>query len=351
MKKHTRKINYRALAISFTLALLVLVAGVIRCDEIGSRDLTAGLLWPLCRLMFFIGVGLFVGQFIEATGWTRNLAALARPLFRFGRMGPLCSAAFTTAFFSGTAANAMLYDGYREGKISRPELFATNVVNHLPAYFLHLPTTVFIVLPLTGWAGVFYFLITFLATVFRMAAALLFGRLVCSGRSDDFRAMDTANAGPTVKPGKSFWKEIRPRLIRRFSRIAVYVVPIYTIVFVVNAAGGFAWARQAMAGVVTSRLIPMESISLVVLSFAAEFTSGFAAAGALMDAGVLDVKQTTLALLLGNVIAFPIRALRHQLPRYMGIFSPGMGLQLLGAGQGLRVLSLVLFGCIYYWIA
>lgn len=351
MKKRNRKSNRPPLALSFTIALLVLAAGVIRCDDIGSREVTARLLWPLCRLMFFIGVGLFVGQFIEATGWTRTLAALARPLFRFGRMGSLCSAAFTTAFFSGAAANAMLYDGYREGKISRKELFAANVVNHLPAYFLHLPTTVFIVLPLTGWAGVFYFLITFLATLFRMVAALLFGRLVCGGRMEACQGMDTEHAGPPAKPGKPFWKDIRPRLMRRFSRIAVYVVPIYTIVFVVNAAGGFAWAREALARAVTSRLIPMESISLVVLSFAAEFTSGFAAAGALMDAGMLNLKQTTLALLIGNVIAFPIRALRHQLPRYMGIFSPGMGLQLLGTGQGLRVLSLVLFGCIYYWIA
>jgi hypothetical protein len=351
MKKHNRRSSRLALSVSFTIALLVLAVGMLGYAEMGSRDVAAGLLWPLCRLMFFIGVGLFVGQFIEATGWTRTLAALARPFFRFGRMGSLCSAAFTTAFFSGAAANAMLYDGYREGKISKKELFAANIVNHVPAYFLHLPTTMFIVLPLTGWAGALYFLITFLATVFRMVAALLFGRLVGGGRMRACRGMAAEPSGPAGKSGKPFWKDIRPRLIRRFNRIAVYVVPIYTVVFVVNAAGGFTWARQALAQSVTSRLIPMESISLVVIGFAAEFTSGFAAAGALMDAGMLDVKQTTLALLIGNVVAFPIRALRHQVPRYMGIFSPGTGLQLLGTGQGLRVLSLTLFGSIFYWIA
>lgn len=351
MKKRSRKSSRFALAVSFSIALLVLAGGGIRYDAIGSREVTARLIWPLCRLMFFIGVGLFVGQVIEATGWTRILAALARPLFRFGRMGDLCSAAFTTAFFSGAAANAMLYDGYQEGKITKKELFAANIVNHLPAYFLHLPTTVFIVLPLTGWAGAFYFFITFLATLFRIVAALLFSRFVIGGRSEACREMDAEYVRPAARPGKLSWKDILPRLMHRFSRIAVYVVPIYTIVFVVNAAGGFTWAQHALAGAVTSRLIPIESISMVVLSFAAEFTSGFAAAGALMDAGMLSVKMTTLALLIGNVVAFPIRALRHQLPRYLGIFSPGMGLGLLGTGQGLRIVSLVLFGCIYYWIA
>ncbi len=97
--------------------------------------------------------------------------------------------------------------------------------------------------------------------------------------------------------------------------------------------------------------MPVESLSVVMLSFAAEFTSGFAAAGALMQAGILTTKQTVIALLLGNITAFPIRALRHQLPRYMGIFSPKMGLQLLLSGQVFRVLSIIVVGVVYYFVA
>ena len=87
---------------------------------------------------------------------------------------------------------------------------------------------------------------------------------------------------------------------------------------------------------------------MIILSFAAEFTSGFAAAGALLDAGVLTIKQTVLALLIGNILAFPVRALRHQLPRYIGIFSPKMGTEILLMGQGFRICSLILVGMTYY---
>jgi hypothetical protein len=92
----------------------------------------------------------------------------------------------------------------------------------------------------------------------------------------------------------------------------------------------------------------VESLSLVVLSFTAEFASGFAAAGALMDAGVITTQQTVLALLIGNIIAAPIRTLRHQVPWYVGVFSPRMGLELLLMGQGFRIVSLILVGFIYY---
>ena len=105
-----------------------------------------------------------------------------------------------------------------------------------------------------------------------------------------------------------------------------------------------------MAAHVTQAFVPVEALSVIILSFAAEFTSGFAAAGALLEAGVLTVKQTVLALLIGNILAFPVRALRHQLPRYMGIFGPKTGFQLLLLGQSYRILSLILVGAGYYYL-
>jgi hypothetical protein len=52
--------------------------------------------------------------------------------------------------------------------------------------------------------------------------------------------------------------------------------------------------------------------------------------------------------LIGNILAFPVRALRHQLPRYIGIFSPKMGTQILLMGQAFRVTSIMLVGILYY---
>jgi hypothetical protein len=67
-----------------------------------------------------------------------------------------------------------------------------------------------------------------------------------------------------------------------------------------------------------------------------------------MTAGILTVKQTVLALLAGNVLAFPIRALRHQLPHYMGIYTPRMGAELLIFGQLLRVISIIVVGVFFF---
>ena len=298
--------------------------------------------------MFFITVGLVAGQVIEAAGWTKKLAIVAAPLFRFGNLGERCSAAFTTAFFSGVAANAMLVEFYNEGKISRKQLFLSNFVNQAPAFFLHLPTTFFIVIPLTRWAGALYFLLTFAAMVFRCTLFLIYGHFQKDMRTNGNEYKSDLTEKHSHKTKAGVWASVRQKLPGRITGIAIYVLPIYVAVYVINALGWFEMTRQWLAEYVTGVFIPMESLSLVILSFAAEFTSGFAAAGALMDAGALTVKQTVLALLIGNIVAFPVRAVRHQLPRYMGIFAPKTGLQLLLMGQSFRVLSLVFAGAVYY---
>jgi hypothetical protein len=308
------------------------------------------LIWPLGRLIVFIALGLLIGQVIEASGWTKKLALLAGPLFRFGNLGNQCSAAFTAAFFSGVAANAMLLDFFKEDTISRRQLFLSNFINQLPAFFLHLPTTFFIVIPLTGWAGALYFLITFLAVVLRTILILCYGHLVLSSSVPESGIAEETLPTKGKKTPSEIWKRVKSRLPRRLSGIVVYVVPIYILVFAANSMGMFKTLREALTGYVVTTFMPMESLSVIILSFAAEFTSGFAAAGALLEAGVLTVKQTVVALLAGNVLAFPVRALRHQLPRYMGIYSPKMGTQILLMGQGIRVTSIIIVGIIYFYI-
>ena len=299
-------------------------------------------------LMALIGLGLILAQIIEAKGWTKKLGVLAAPVFRFANLGPKCSAAFSTAFFSGVAANAMLVDFYKEGKISKKQVYLTNFINQFPAYFLHLPTTFFIVVPLTRIAGLLYFGLTFLAVVLRSFLFVLFGRYFLIPASEAVCPLEPDHGMENKKQIKNLFSIVKRSFPGRFKKIAIYVIPIYVVIFLINMMGGFDAVRDWLARYITVTFVPVEALSVVILSFVAEFSSGFAAAGALLDAGVISTKETVLALLLGNVIAFPIRALRHQLPRYMGIFSPGMGAQILLLGQFFRVLSIMVVGAAFY---
>jgi hypothetical protein len=350
MSRRRNKASARQLLVSLGVTAAILMAGLHFDARISGRQVLDGLLWPLVQLLLTIAAGLVIGQVMEAAGWTRAFSSLARPLFRFSRLGDRCGAAFTAAFASGVAANAMLQDFYKDNKITRQQLYLTNFINQFPAFFLHLPTTFFTVISMTGAAGVLYFALTFLAALLRTMVFAGYGRWRLPPQPPGIEAAAPAAEAPAERL-KEAWQTVRAKLPERILRIGLLVVPIYAAVFVLNRLGLFSLARDWLADAVVTAFVPMESLSVVVLSFVAEFTSGFAAAGALKDAGMLTTKQTVLALLVGNVLAFPIRALRHQLPHYMGIYSPRMGTELLVLGQVFRVVSIMLAGALYHVVA
>jgi hypothetical protein len=328
--------RYAAVGLLAVFALLLWLAGTQGgAVPMEPWRLLERLIGPLLRLSLLIGAGLFAALLIEAAGWTERLAVMARPFMRWGHLSPQMGSAFTTAFFSGTAALAMLATFLREGAMSRREVTLSVFLDTFPSYFLHLPVTFFVILPLVGKAGILYLLLTFGAALLRFAAVLAYTR----------RALPAAQGSPPEKrrlsgPWKGVLESALGKLFSRLGRILLIVAPVYMIMLLVSDLGFFRWLREGLALGMGSSLFPVEGVSVVILSLVAELTSGYAAAGAMLESGVLSPAQTVLALLAGQIIGTPLRALRHQLPYYMGVFSPAMGIRLMVAAQILRLASL-----------
>ncbi len=343
-RKKQPLILYILLALMVACAFLASLTGFVGTAEFFKDPM---LFWhrlarPLIRLTAFISVGLFVGQIIEGLGWTDKLAVMARPFMRWGHLSYQMGAAFTTAFFSGTASLSMLRSFLHEGGMSRKEITSAVLLNTFPSYFLHLPTTFFIILPLVGKAGGIYLLVTLGAAFLRLGAVLVYTHFTLPEPHGYYDRRE-----PEKKNRKGLLLSISKKFKSRLINILLIVLPVYVVIAVLSDMGFFNWLRISLAGGVSSEFVPIEAMSVVIFSIVAEFSSGYAAAGAMLDAGTLSVFQTVLALLLGNIIAAPIRALRHQMPYYMGIFSPGLGTYLMVTSQAFRIISLAVAGLIF----
>ncbi len=311
-------------------------------------------LWPLGRLLVVMAGSLALSALVEVKGWNRVVAAVARPFMRFGRLSDYSSSAFTISFLSGIAGSTMLWSAYKDGRISLKEMYLAALLNvGLPSYFLHLPVTMAIIIPLVGTAGAIYMAITFLSALLRSVVVLLLGRVLLNPGGLPHFNMDSRESGDSERDRqkqsrkKDFSTLFRYYITKRFSQIVIYTVPIYILVVLMQLWGLFDWLKDLSATFVTTNLIPVEGVSVVVFSIVAEFAAGAAAAGAMVQNGILTTKETVIALVLGNLIATPVRAIRHQLPRYIGIFKPAVGIKLLLMGQMLRVISVLLVSWLY----
>jgi len=325
--------------------LLVCVATAFRAGALETAGISSDpvklwerLIRPLIRLTGFISVGLFVGQMIEAARWTDKMAVLARPFMRWGHLSDRMGAVFTTAFFSGAASLSMLASFHQEGLVRRREVTLSVLLNTFPSFFSHLPTTFFILLPLAGRAGVIYLLLTFGAAALRLGAVLAYTHFALPLPESQGHYHEKVSED---RDWKKLLQETGKKFKSRLINILVIVLPVYLVIVLISDMGFFLWLREFVARGITGIAVPVEAMSIVILSLAAELTSGYAAAGAMLDAGTLSVFQTVLALLIGNIIAAPIRMLRHQMPYYMGIFGPASGVRLMLINQTFRTASLI----------
>ncbi|MDR3641784.1 MAG: hypothetical protein P4L39_10730 [Humidesulfovibrio sp.] len=317
-----------------------------------AETLTLSALWhglavPLSRLLFSISIGLFVGTLIEALQWTRAVAKVAQPLVRLGRLKDVSGASFSLAFFSGAAANTMLAEAYDRGEITKRELILANLFNSLPVYFLHLPTLFFIAAPFIGPAAGLYVGFTVLAAFLRSFGIVLLGRLTLPPLSEG--CVSCLLAENNAKWGwraalKKTWK----RFTRRLPRMIFYTIPIYVLFFFLKRWGVFDQLEAYMAQhVAFLSWLPPQAMGIIGFNMAAETTAGYAAAGALVQTGGLTVKELVLALLVGNILSSPVRAVRHQFPYYAGIFKPSLALNLIVSNQALRASSIALVTLAY----
>ena len=315
-------------------------------------ELWSSLIWPLIRLLCFISIGLLVATFIESLNWTSKIATLARPLIKVGNLSDTAGASFSMALFSGISANTMLAEAYEKEQISKKELILSNLFNSLPTYFLHLPTVFFITAPLIKGAAFIYVGLTFGAAVFRTISIVILSRYFLPTPQKAER--ESATAPQKGKSGID-WKGAFDKSIKRFRKrirkIIRFTVPIYILIFLMHRAGIFTTLERGMAEYLSFLpwLTP-QSMGIITLHIAAEFTAGLAAAGALLQEGSMSYREVILALLVGNVLSSPIRAIRHQFPYYAGIFQPKMAGELIFYNQIFRVGSLILMGASYFFI-
>lgn len=339
-----RKRSPQKALIMFGLVALALGAAIFYGGMPVSR-LYGKLFKPLWRLTLAIAVGLLVGIFIETANLTAKLGRVFAPFLRFGHLKEPSALAFTTAFFSAAAASSILMNAYQEGGISRRELIISALLLTFPAFFAHLPSMFFVITPLVGVLGGYYLVILLGGDLLRTAGYLLYSRL----RLPPYVARPAAAVSRKISL-RQVWQETRGKFLTRLYNILVVTIPVFVAVFLAQEGGLFEWLRDQLTLWLRGTRIPVEAVSILIFSLAAETTGGFAAAGALLASQALSPGAVLFTLVLGTIIASPMRAVRHQLPYYLGIYTPGLGLRLMVLSQMFRTLSLLPFlGLIYLW--
>lgn len=293
--------------------------------------------------------GLFLASILEALRWTSYLAKLSRPLARAARLGSAASAAFVMAFVSPTTANGLLSNAYEKKEISLRELSLSNLFNSLPTWLSHTPSIFFIMWPAIGFTAVIYVGITILAAIFRMFFTLALCRLLLPKAPAQILSLPPAKLTERLPQRlaaaiRKAWAGFK----RKMPRLAMFTAPVYLLMCLGQEYGLFQSVQTWMAAHLNwLAFLKPQAVGIIALQLAAEMGATLGAAGAALMDGSLTQRDIVLALLAGNVLSTPLRAIRHQLPAYAGYYRPGVALKLILANQALRAASIIIMLAIY----
>ena len=306
--------------------------------------------WPLCRLLLGMAFGLLVANVLESLRWTRHLARLAAPLARAAHLREVAGAAFALAFVSPAGANGLLSESHQRGELDRRELMLANLFNSLPAYLVHTPTIFLLTWPVLGFPAVIYVGLTLAAAILRTAFTVAVARRLLPPAPLNAAPREPEQVGGAIWSA-AFQKAWR-RFLRRLPRLVLFTVPVYILMYLLQRYGAFA-AAEAWLGRHLDWLpiIKPQALGIILLHLAAELGAALGAAGSALQAGGLAPEDIVMALMVGNILSTPMRAIRHQLPAYAGFFRPELALRLILANQGLRALSMALMAALYYAFA
>ncbi|MDR3319764.1 MAG: hypothetical protein LBS77_02200 [Desulfovibrio sp.] len=315
---------------------------------------------PILRLLVGLAAGVFIADTLEALHWTRSLARLAKPFARAARLDESACAAFALAFVSPAAANALLAQKHEAGEMSTRELTLANLFNSLPAYLTHIPSIFLIIWPVLGTPAAVYVGLTLLAAAGRTGFTLALGRfLLPSPVAPPCAPATDSGSWPTLRPcgyglpAAELFKEALGKARRRFAKhltkLVYYTVPVYVLMYVLQCLGFFRFVEIWLAEHASCLdFLKPEAIGVIILHLATELGVTLVAAASALNAGRLAPLDVVLALLVGNILSTPVRAVRHQLPAYSGFFRPAIALKLVLTNQGLRAVSMALVTAAYY---
>lgn len=305
------------------------------------------LFWPLIRITGLVVLGLLVANLIESMGWAKRIIGLAAPFTKLAHLSGVGAAAFSLAFVSGVSANSLLAEAYDKQEITKRELVLANLFNSLPRFFLHLPTVFFLTLPFIHSAAFLYVGLTLFAAIIQTVIVIVLGRLLLEKPVNN--ALQELNE---PKHKKKTWQTIFKRLRKRIKKILLFLVPIYTLFFILNRYGYF----QALEELIVENIWFLDwlhpgSLSIIILHVTAEFSAGLAAASALIAGNNLTGEQVVLALMIGNLLATPVRAIRHQFPYYSGIYPFKTAIELILLSQTMRAVCIIFVTFGFYYFA
>jgi len=296
------------------------------------------------KIVPIIAIGIFVTSLAVNLGLMRKLDPLIKPLSSKANISAVAALSVVTCSFSTTAGYSMLVDGLNEKIVSERELIATTVISSFPSILSHLFTFFIpVVIPILGLTtGSIYVCLIGLAAFLKSCIGIILARLWLKSTSSKPQppGLDPAPA-PVGDKNKALNKSAKStyKLLKRIVPTMFITLFLVSVALELNLFESF----SAILEPITNILGLESEVALISATEIVNSYAGIILAGSLLSEGLISTKGVLIALLLGTVVSFSARFVKHSLPLHVSLFGPKLGSKTVAINAGTTLVIDVLF--------
>lgn len=280
------------------------------------------------KIVPIIAIGIFATGLAVNLGLMRKFDRLVKPLSAKTRISATSSLSVVTCTFSSTVGYSMLSEGLNNKRISEREVIAVSLITSFPGILSHLFTFFIpVAIPILGFTtGVIYVCLRGLVALVKTCLGIFLARLWLK----DIDNQSTNSQPPISNPAHT---SIDKKHALNKSAASTYkmlkrITPIMFITLFLTSVAMELRIFQSFSEILdpVTNILGLESeIALISATQIVNTYSGMVLSGSLLGDGMISTKGVLIALLMGNVISFSTRFVKHSLPLHVSLFGPKLG--------------------------
>ncbi len=269
------------------------------------------------KLLAIILPTIFIINFLINLGILSNISKLLSPLLKRVNINQVSTYSFLTCFLSPTVGYTILATGYKEGKVNEIEVIGSSLLNSFPSVFSHLLTFFIpVVIPILGFVGVIFILIRLLTSIIKSLIGFIILYKFSSSENKDFKLEKIdkkKNLRDSLKKTLKFGK-----------RLGIIMFSMITLVTFLSKVGFFNTFANLVKPI-TNLLNLSPNVAILALTETLNVNAAIVMAGEFLRNNLLTPKEIIIGLIIGNIVSFSSKYIRHSLPLQTSLFGLRLG--------------------------
>jgi hypothetical protein len=283
------------------------------------------------KISIIVLTTVFIVNYIMNTGVMKKLSNLLSPILRKLRINPLSISSILTCFFSPTVGYSILAEGLKENKINEKEIIGTSLANSFPSVLSHTFTFFIpVVVPILGWTGILFVLIRLGVALTKTIIGFVYLSIISKDYS--FEVPDINKLDKKENAKKSFKSTLR--FAKRLIPILFFMM---TLVIYLSKVGFFDYVERFVKPI-TNLLNLNPNVGILALTEIMNVQAAIVMAGGFLNEGILSSKEVLIGLIIGNVLTFSTRYVKHSLPLHVSLFGAKLGTKIVMVNAAITLL-------------